>query len=361
MHQGRAEAVMRTSKPEKGSLSNKLPWVMMLMGAVLLVSEVARRSRSMSFRGASIVITGGSRGLGLEMARVFARERARLTLLARDGDELERARRELIGLGGYVQVHACDIRNREEVEDRVRVILKERGRIDVLINNASVIEVGPFENCDLEDFEEELDVHVRGPLYLIKAVVPVMKRQGGGRIVNISSIGGVVAVPHLIPYAAGKFALTGLSDGLRAELSKDGIFVTTVVPGLMRTGSHVNAIFKGRHKKEFGWFSLLLGIPLFSMNAERAARRIVEACRYGKSYLILTAPARVLKTINALLPGLTAGAMKLAARLLPSPADAGDQRKSGWQSFSVLTPSFLTQAADRAIERNNQEKTFVTR
>jgi NAD(P)-dependent dehydrogenase (short-subunit alcohol dehydrogenase family) len=345
---------------KRNYLLGKLPWLLTLAGGALLLSDMLRRSRTMYFRGASVVITGGSRGLGLEMARIFAREGARLTLLARDREELERARRELIGLGGYVQVHACDIRNREEAERTVGLILNERGRIDVLINNASVIEVGPFENADLSDFEEELDVHVWGPLYLIRAAAPVMKQQGGGRIVNISSIGGVVAIPHLIPYSTAKFAMTGLSDGLRAELAKDGILVTTVVPGLMRTGSHVKAFFKGQHKKEFGWFSVLAGRPLLSISSERAARLIVQAVRHGKPSLVLSGPARILKTMNALFPGLTAAGMKIAGRALPSPGQQeGNRRKSGWESVSVLSPSLLTRFADKAIERNNEQKSRV--
>ena len=90
-----------------------------------------------------------------------------------------------------------------------------------------------------------------------------MKRRGGGRIINIASIGGKIAVPHLLPYVASKFALVGLSEGLRAELARDRIYVTTVSPGLMRTGSHLNALFKGQHKKEFALFSVANASPLF--------------------------------------------------------------------------------------------------
>ena len=339
------------------SISDIMPGLLALAGGALLLSGIIRQRRRMSFRGASVVITGGSRGLGLEMARLFAREGARLTLLARDQGELERARRELISLGGYVLVHACDIRNADEVDRVVDLIVTERGRIDVLINNAGVMQVGPFENMTGEDFRESLDVHVWGPLSLIRAVTPVMQMQGCGRIVNISSIGGVVAVPHLIPYSTGKFALTGLSDGVRAELAKDGILVTTVLPGLMRTGSHVNAQYKGQHKKEFRWFATLLGIPLFSINAERAARRVVEACRYGEAAVTLGMSARLLKAMNAQLPGLTAVLARLAARILPSPdAVKGSAGRTGWDSASAV-PSFLTRTADQAIARNNEAGT----
>ena len=119
----------------------------------------------------------------------------------------------------------------------------------MLINNAGVIQVGPIEHMTIADFEEAMAVHFRGPLYTMSATIPYMRRQGGGRIVNIASIGGLVAVPHLAPYSASKFALVGLSDALRAELAKNNIQITTVSPGLIRTGSAPNALFKGRHGK----------------------------------------------------------------------------------------------------------------
>lgn len=311
-----------------------------------------RRSRRFDFRGASVLITGGSRGLGLEMARLFAAEGGRLTLLARNAGELERARRELADGGGDVLVRTCDVGDREDAERAVDFVIKTRGRIDVLINNAGIVQIGPWEHMTLRDYEEAMAVHAWGPLYLIRAAVPHMREAGGGRIVNISSIGGLVAVPHLLPYSMSKFALTGLSDGLRAELARDGIRVTTVAPGLMRTGSHMNALTKGQHEKEFAWFAAAAGV--LSTSSRRAARRIVKACRYGEARVVLTSQARLLQAANALLPGVTAAGMILAVRFLPGPTGrVGDQVKSGWESLSGFAPSVLTRRADRAIPRNN--------
>ncbi len=327
----------------------------------VLAARLRRRRRRMDFAGCSVVVTGGSRGLGLEMARRFAREGARLTLLARDEEELERAVRELRSGGADVQAFACDVGREEEVRRAVDRVLETCARIDVLDNNAGIIPVGPVEHMTTEDFEGAMAVHLWGPLHGIRAVAPVMKRQGGGRIVNISSIGGQVAVPHLLPYSASKFALTGLSDGFRAELAKDGIRVTTVCPGLMRTGSHVNAWFKGRRRKEFSWFSLSNAFPLDSMHPERAARKIVDACRYGDAHLTLTLPARLLVTVNTLLPNVTAGLMKLADRMLPSPcARGGDERRRGWESRSAWSPSPLTRPADRQVVPNNERPSYPT-
>lgn len=99
-----------------------------------------------------------------------------------------------------------------------------------------------------------------------------MRRQRGGRIVNVSSVGGKIGVPHLLPYTASKFALTGLSEGLRVELKRERILVTTVCPGLMRTGSPRNALFRGKHKREYAWFAIADSLPLLSISAESAAR-----------------------------------------------------------------------------------------
>src|SRR5436309_3156453 len=175
----------------------------------------------------------------------------------------------------------------------------------------------------VEDFEEAMRVHFWGPLYATLAALPHLRKRETARIVNISSIGGRIAIPHLVPYSASKFALVGLSNGLQSELAREGIYVTTVCPGLMRTGSHVNARFKGRQREEFTWFALSDALPLASMAGERAARRIVAACRYGEPHLVLTFQAKMATAAATLLPNLTARLLSLAQRLLPAPAVGG--------------------------------------
>lgn len=324
-------------------------------GAALAAGLVGRQMRRFDFRGASVLITGGSRGLGLELARRFGREGARLALVARGPAALERAVLELRDCGIDATAYPCDITKQDQVQQTVREIVQAQRGIDVLVNNAGIVQVGPFENMDLEDYRAALDIYAWGPLYLIKEVVPHMKRQGGGRIVNISSIGGVVSIPHMVPYCMGKFALTALSDGVRAELAKDGIRVTTVVPGLMRTGSHLNAYFKGKHRLEFAWFSLSDAFPLLSTASAKAAGKIVEACRFGQPRLILTLPAALLHVGNALFPSVTSAGTKLAVRLLPGPVAAAENRvHTGRQSRSAFSASVLTKLADRAAKRNNE-------
>src|SRR5262245_20287722 len=198
--------------------------------------------------------------------------------------------------------------------------------------------------------------HGWATLYSTLAAIPHMREQGGGRIVNISSIGGKVGVPHLAPYVMSKFAQAGLSEALHTELSRDGIIVTTVYPGLMRTGSHVNAIFKGIHQREFAWFSIAAGMPVVSINAQRAASQIVEACRSGRAALTITPAARFATIANGLLPNLVSRSMRVMNVLLPRSGVERVYARTGWESSSAWAPSPLTRLADRAIDRNNEDR-----
>jgi NAD(P)-dependent dehydrogenase (short-subunit alcohol dehydrogenase family) len=326
----------------------------LLGGATAATVYAVRQHRRMDFEDKIVVITGGSRGLGLELARAFAKERAHLVLLGRNRQQLGEAAQELESTGARVELLGCDVSKQEEVKINVASIISELKRIDVLINNAGTIQVGPVEHMSLDDFADAMAVHFWGPLYLMREVIPHMKRQGHGRMVNIASIGGKVAPPHLVPYAASKFALVGLSEGMRTELVKDGIYVTTVCPGLMRTGSHLNAFFKGQHKKEFALFSM--ANALLSTSSDRAARQIIEACRYGSSENIITAPAKLLRLVKGLCPPLVIEALSLVGCLLPGPdGPEGNRLKRGWESQSMMAPSLLTRPADRAVSRNKEE------
>ena len=162
---------------------------------------------------------------------------------------IRRADEDLGARGPVAAAFPCDLRDRDQVRKLFRQVRERLGPIDVLINNAGVIEVGPAETMTLEDYQDAMATNFWAPLYAILEALPEMRQRRQGRIVNIASVGGKVSVPHLLPYCASKFALVGLSEGLRAELAKDGVVVTTVCPGLMRTGSPRNATFKGATAK----------------------------------------------------------------------------------------------------------------
>ena len=323
---------------------------------LLLIWAIVRFIRTASYRlrDKVVVITGGSRGLGLVLARYVCARGGNVALIARDPEELARAKTDLAPRGGKVLTIQCDLLDTGQIQSAVRQIIDRFSKIDILINNAGIIEVGPLEHLRPEDFDRAMRLHFWAPLELISQIVPEMRIWGGGRIVNISSIGGKIAVPHMASYSASKFALTGLSDAVRAELARDNIHVTTVAPGMMRTGSHVNAKFKGKHDKEFAWFAASAGAPLLSMNANRAARKILAACRRGQPSLTLTFAARAAILGNALFPNHTGYAMKFANRLLPGAGgEEGNESQAGSQ-LRRLTPERLTKLADRATEKNNE-------
>src|SRR6266550_1527092 len=217
-----------------------------LILAVWLILRITRTARY-SLHNKVALITGGSRGLGLVLARQICAQDGKVALIARDPDELARAKADLAPRGGAVLTIQCDLLDAAQIDAAVSQIIDRLGKIDILINSAGIIEVGPLEHMTREDFERAMRLHFWAPYELVSRIVPEMRTWGGGRIVNISSIGGKVAVPHLAPYSVSKFALTGFSDAIRAEFARDNIHVTTVAPGMMRTGSHVNAKFKGKH------------------------------------------------------------------------------------------------------------------
>lgn len=309
---------------------------------------------SFTYQGRVVVITGGSRGLGLLLARELKKEGARLALFARNRAELAQAKDNLGG-GDTVITIPCDVTERMQVQHAFESVMQRYGRIDVLINNAGVIQVGPLEHMTYGDYHRAMNVHFWGALHCTEQVLPHMRRRRSGRIVNIASIGGLIAVPHLAAYSASKFALVGYSDAIRAELAKDGIRVTTVCPGLMRTGSAINATMKGRHESEFAWFAALSSMPLVSIGGPRAARSIVEAARRGRPHLTITLQARLAAIVDRLMPNTSGRLAALANRVLPPPAGVwGDQARPGGESRPANMPRLVTALGDRAARRNNE-------
>ncbi len=309
--------------------------------------------------GKVVLITGGSRGLGLQMAREFASAGARLAICARERGELDWAREELSRGGVDVLAVQCDVGVHDEVQRMVREVRERYGRIDILVNNAGVITVGPMETQTLTDYQECMDTMFWGIVYPALAVLPEMIARRSGRIANITSIGGKVSVPHLLPYCCAKFAAVGFSEGLHAEVKKDGVQVTTVVPGLMRTGSFVNAWFKGKHRAEYGWFSVSSALPVLAIHGERAARQVVNAIRRGDAEITLTPQAKLLAVMNGLAPAIMAEVMAIANRVLPSAAGAGQERHRGKDSESAVSDSILTRAgraAGRDLHQNPESE-----
>lgn len=326
-------------------------------GAFALAARAARSTRAVSFNRRTALITGGSRGLGLALARKLLEEGARVAILARDEDELGRARDQLRPyLSDDARLHtiACDLRDAEQTRGACAEAARVLGPIDLLINNAGVIQVGPLDTITEADFQDALDMHLWAPLRTIQATLPHMRARRAGRIVNITSISAAVSPPHLIPYSTSKYALRGMSEGLRHELAGSGVSVTTVCPGLMRTGGTARARFKGRHREEHAWFTIAEALPILSTSADDAADAILTAARHGDPHLTIGIPAKLAAAAQGLAPGVVTRAMELAARQLPDTGGIGSESRPGCQSTSRLAPSVLTKLDSRASRKLNE-------
>jgi short-subunit dehydrogenase len=333
----------------------------LVTAAVLAGTARAARRSPDDIRGEVALITGASRGLGLLLARELARHSCPLVICARDQAELERAAGQLRAAGAEVTAVACDVTDEASARLLVDTALERYGRLDILISNAGIIQVGPVQAADVTHYETALDTMALAPVRLALTALPVMRRQGHGRIVTIASIGGKLSVPHLLPYSTAKFAAVGFSEGLRAELGPGPVMVTTVVPGLMRTGSHVQARFTGQAGKEFTWFALGASLPLLSMDAERAARRIIEAVRRRRPEIILTPAGQVVSRLAGLAPELTCQALHLAQRLaLPAPSGRGGNEGTPGHDLKPALPKKafdrLTTLGQAAAARFNERR-----
>ncbi|GAB3557938.1 SDR family NAD(P)-dependent oxidoreductase [Spirosoma fluminis] len=334
-------------------------WGLLGVGAWITTKALLGQKRKTDFRGKTVVITGGSRGLGLELARLLAEQGANLAICARDGEELDRAESELNRYGVTVYAQRCDITDKLQVEHFIENVRQAIGPVDVLINNAGIIVVTPYEHATEADFRDAMDTNFWAAFHMTNAVLPHMLARNAngeskGRIVNVASFGGKVSVPHLLPYSTSKFALVGYSEGLRAELLKNDIYVTTICPGLIRTGSPRNAIYKGQNEKEYTVFKIGDSLPLLTIDSTECARQIIDACRYGEAERIISFPAKLGAAIEGLAPNLVSELSAVVNRQLPDPGGIGEQRAMGRDSETPLSRSFVTQLTDEAAEENNE-------
>jgi len=337
-----------------------------LLTAGALAGAAALRARRTpdDLRGEVAVVTGASRGLGLLLASELARNGCQLVICARDSAELDRAAARLRSDGAEVTAVACDVTDEATPDRLVQTALDRYGRLDIVVSNAGIIQVGPVAAdtpeqaaATAERIQTAVDTMALAPARLALAALPVMRARGHGRIVTIASIGGKLSVPHLLPYGTAKFAAVGFSEGLRAELGRGPVTVTTVVPGLMRTGSHEQARFTGQAGKEFTWFSLGASAPLISMDAERAAQQIVAAIRERRAEIILTPAGQLVSRVAGLAPGLTSDILHLVQQLaLPAGRGGEDETPGHDLDPAVPRPIFdrLTTLGRAAARRFNE-------
>jgi len=333
----------------------------MVAGAALGlgVAALAGPRRPALLDGRVALITGGSRGLGLQLAREFGQRGVSVVICARDQDELDRAVADLEQRGVQARGVRCDVRDPECAEELVEEATAAFGHLDFVVNNAGIIQVGPQETLSESHFRDAMETMFWAPLRISRAAIGPLERTRGS-LVTITSIGGHLSVPHLLPYSCAKFAEVGLSEGLGAEVARRGVRTTTVVPGLMRTGSHKAAVFSGDPEHEYTWFSLGAGLPLVSVSGERAARRIVEAAARGRSYLVLTPLARAAIVARGLCPSFVQGAMRVMDRVLPDPGGSVERRPGREADDTVVNrvlklPTALNERASRRLNQRDDE------
>lgn len=312
----------------------------------------------MSTRPVALVV-GGSRGLGLLIAKELQQRGRRVVIAARDADELNRAA-EHLGGADRVETRVCDVRDRDAVHRLVEDVEAGVGPIETVLTVAGIIQTGPGEAMTYEHFEDAINTMTWGPIHVALAVLPHLRERRAGHIGTVTSIGGMVSPPHLLPYATAKFGAVGFSDGLAAELQGTGVTATTIVPGLMRTGSHERAYFTGNPPHEYAWFAPAASLPGLSMDAERAARKIVDAVLAGKPMIMLTPLTWVGARVRGLLPGTTTRVMGLANRVLPNVPESGSEGTVEGRAADRMLDSrvvrFLTKLGRKAAERNNQRR-----
>ncbi|KRT70021.1 MAG: short-chain dehydrogenase/reductase SDR [candidate division NC10 bacterium CSP1-5] len=245
--------------------------------------------------GQVVIVTGASSGIGRETALHFARERARLVLAARRQQRLQGLEHEIEALGTEVLSLPTDVAQQDQVEAMVERALERFGRVDILVNNAGVGLVALVEETSPEDMEMILRVNFLGAFYGIRAALPIMRRQGSGHIINVSSIVGKRGIPLSGAYCASKFALIGLSESLRLELKGSGIRVSVICPVGTAT-EFFDAAKDPRGRKP--------GPKPPVQTPSHVARAIIRCARSPRPEVIVYPPARLLVVLNALSPTL---------------------------------------------------------
>lgn len=324
----------------------------LMAGALASLPSPAKKS----YQGKTVGITGGSRGLGLALAKNFLLDGASVHLIARDSAELEKAREILQQFGPAENIHLvpCDITIRAELTNAVTKIYRTSACIDLWINDAGAILVGPFDSMTMEDFDAQMRLHLYANIQATQELLPIFRRQKQGQIVNICSLGGRVAIPHMLPYDTSKFALAGFSQGITAELAQDNISVTTVFPATLRTGSPLQALFKGDMQKEFAWFANADVMPGLSMDADEAAKAILEAAREQRTELILPALGRLRLLAEVLLPELMAVSMSALNQILPQKNSLEMKTGAELKTKDSYLFSALKDTQDQAEKKWNQ-------
>lgn len=214
-----------------------------------MTSPIQRNKKHvMELAGKVVVVTGASMGIGEAIAKIFADSGARVVLLSRDAARVEAARTR-VGHPERTLAMTCDVRHREEIDRAIGLTLHHFQRIDVWVNNAGHGLLDSVATMEMAAFRGMFETNFFGAIAAMQAVIPVMRQQGGGTIINISSVAGHIPLPFHAGYSATKFALNAMGKAAGVELKKDGIRVLTVCPGYVRTQFSANVVLGNEQKK----------------------------------------------------------------------------------------------------------------
>jgi len=320
-------------------------------GAAWFLSYAARRARRLELRGRVAIVTGGGRGLGLAISRELAARGCRLAICGRDAETIENAVSELRRRGADVFGMACDASEPDDVERFVTAVVRHYGGVDVLVNNAGQCFVAPAVELSAADvaraFQNIFWVHY----YPTMAVLPHLRRQGFGRIANVTSFAGKVAIPHQASYTAAKYAATGWSETLSAELAQDGVLVSTIAPPPLRNGAPLHVRFKGEQEAEFRWFTRALTSKIVASSAERTARVVVDALVHGDSERSVSVLTWILTRAHGTFPRLTTRVLRATDRLLLPPAAPAGRENAGRSTPPLLGAEVVARSSDPAVKR----------
>lgn len=256
--------------------------------------------------GKVTVITGASMGIGEAIAKLFVAHGAQVVLLSRDSGRLEAARSR-IGHPDQTLALTCDVRHREEVDRVIGLIMHHFQRIDLWINNAGHGLLDSVATMRMSDCSEMFETNFFGAVEAMQAVIPIMKQQSSGTIINISSVAGHIPLPFHAAYSATKFAMNAIGKASRVELAGSGIHVMTVCPGYVRTDFGANAI-KGNEQKQ------VRPAAARGISAERVARAVLRGYIKDKREMIVPWTMHPVVKIYQLFPGLVEWSMKRMAR-----------------------------------------------
>jgi short-subunit dehydrogenase len=246
--------------------------------------------------GKVAVVTGASMGIGEAIAKVFVEQGASVVLLSRDATRAESARQR-VGPTERSVALACDVRNREEIDRVVGLTMHHFNRIDIWVNNAGRGHLGSLANAEMPAVRDTFETNLFGAIGAMQAVIPIMKQQGSGAIINISSVAGHIPLPFHSVYSGTKFALNAIGKASRIELKKHGINVLTVCPGYVQTDFGANAVHRGEYKQVRP--STVRGI-----STERVARAVLRGYLRGKREVVVPWFMHPFITLYQLFPGV---------------------------------------------------------